>query len=125
VLELSSMTIANELPVIDHNHNARMDATSPGLTTELFTMLAEELTDMQPIINECFANQNTSELGHHLHKLQGGCVYCGLPRLKIAAADLEKASKQGGHLDPTLLATFNQEVDAVFTEFKAKGIIKS
>lgn len=118
------MTMNNTSPILDSQQQERFNIASPGLAEEMLSMFAQELIEMRTAINQSFENKNFAELGDLLHKLIGGCSYCGLPRLKIAATSLEKARKQQ-ELDIQLLQHVNQEIAAVLSALQEKGIISS
>lgn len=90
------------------------------LIKELFSLLAQELPQAHLIINETIGNKEFDAARAQLHKLQGSCVYCGLVRLKEAAVTLDNAIKNNSY-SPTLLAVFNEEIQAVMEELKRRG----
>ena len=90
------------------------------LLKELFTLLVQELPQAHLLINKTINNKKFDEARAQLHKLQGSCVYCGLTRLKEATVALDNAIKADSYT-PTLLAVFNEEIQAVMDELKRRG----
>jgi len=60
---------------------------------ELLEMFVTDLPTVSEQLREAFSNQNLSDLEDIVHKLHGGSCYCGVPKLKSAAAELEKYLK--------------------------------
>lgn len=75
--------LADELA--NHNHN---------LAKEMLKMLIESLPAHQKELNDAYQSNNLEELRLVTHKLHGATCYCGTPRLKLAAKNLEHHLKQ-------------------------------
>lgn len=112
-----------ELPIIDWGQETQLAHNASGLTNELLIMFAAQLPETQSGINQAFAQKNYEELNDRLHKLQGGCVYCGLLRLKAAISELTQAFRATQTVSQQHIDQINHELDAVMAELRNKKII--
>jgi two-component system sensor histidine kinase BarA len=58
------------------------------LARDLFVMLLESLQDIADAVTAAASDEDMSRLQDVVHKLYGGCCYCGVPALRQASADL-------------------------------------
>jgi len=106
------------LPIIDEqllNHGPS------ELVTEITSMLAQQLPELQTLINQAIAASDWQEAREQLHKLQGSCAYCGLVRLSPIVNELYLTIKDTQRVETALLTSFNQEVNAVIDALRQKG----
>lgn len=85
----------NDTPVIDLELGLSLANNSPDLAENLLKMLVNDLPATQKNLMALYEQQDHENLRKEVHKLHGGCCYCGVPRLKAAAAALETALKNG------------------------------
>src|ERR1700690_444322 len=107
-------TPEQSLPVIDWNLNAAVNP--PDFLPELLTMFGKQIPDLQKKINSAYAKKEHQELVDLLHKLQGGCAYCNLVRLKATAAKFSTMLRNGEPAPKKFLDDVNIEIDAVMKE---------
>jgi two-component system sensor histidine kinase BarA len=103
-----------ELPVIDWELGIKLAGNKPELAADLLAMLVNELPSALAEINTAYANKDYATLQKLTHKLHGGVVYCGLPRLKTLLMQIEVDLKKNitNHL-PSLIEQLNTEVKLV------------
>ncbi len=80
----------DELPVIDLELGAKLlganQDTAKEMIAQLAAMLPEDLTKIQ----NAFVKRDYETLKNLAHYVKGGASYCGTPRLKYAAAQMEE-----------------------------------
>ncbi|WP_083608016.1 response regulator [Teredinibacter haidensis] len=104
----------------------------PDLARDMLNMLLDSLPSARADINTYLSEGNHKELQEVIHKLHGGCCYCGVPRLKKYSSDLdvklqtalqndeqpplleEKISQLIGVIDQMLKWHKSVDVDALF-----------
>lgn len=72
-------------------------------------LIGEEL----PLIQKAYSTKDWATVEYLVHKMKGGVVYCGTPRLKLACQYLERYHK-AGHVD--LLERLYQQFSEVIKE---------
>jgi len=58
------------------------------LARDMFVMLVESLQDTAAAVTEAARDEDMTRLQNIVHKLYGGCCYCGVPALRQASGDL-------------------------------------
>jgi len=89
-----------------------------SLAKEMLTSLVEGLADDQQYISQALAAENTSEMKHLIHKLNGTCCYTGVPNLHNICQQLETQLKNNvslSHLEPEFLELF-EHIEQVLME---------
>ena len=86
---------SNDPQVINPNLGLKLANNKPELAESLLKMLVDELPEMKTNILEAYAKKDHESLSKAVHKLHGGCCYCGVPRMKSAASMLESILKTG------------------------------
>jgi len=94
--------------VIDWELAIKLAGNSREFAEKMLALLVKDLPNELLEIKKEYANNNSEELKHRIHKLHGALCYCGAPRLKAATAALENA----------LDNKFNSEVPALLTQFE-------
>jgi len=74
---------------INWNDCIKQSNNKPDLAQQLLDMLALELPEFKQAIKESFAQNKTSILINHIHKLHGACCYCGANHLKSMLNHIE------------------------------------
>lgn len=92
-----------------------------SLAQELTRLFATELVEFSKLINEAVAKRDNQQLQTHLHKLLGGCNYCGVPRMRDYVREFEKLVRQNPTSNfqdesSTLLAEIALVLEAIKTE---------
>ena len=89
------MTTSNEKvdTAIDWALSLRMANGKQELASDLLTMLIANIPIARAQIAKAYAERNQPAMLDHVHKFHGATCYCGVPRLKAAAATLETALK--------------------------------
>jgi two-component system sensor histidine kinase BarA len=87
------------------------------LAKELLEKLMASLPQEKVRINESYLQKNWEALRNHVHKLHGACCYCGVPKLKEVAQQLEAAAANRT-LDaiPARLEALNLAIDMLLKE---------
>jgi len=95
------------LPCYDHDEAIKLAGGNAELAKELFQMLIAELPQYQEKIQTAQENNNIKDLKHFIHKVNGATSYCGVPKLRKAAVELESL------IDNNTLDTVPQKVKEV------------
>lgn len=77
------------LPCYDHDEAVKLAGNNDELAQELFQMLIAELPQYKEKIQLALEENNIKELKHFIHKVNGATSYCGVPKLRQAAMELE------------------------------------
>jgi len=108
-----------ELPQksIDWELGKKLAGGRAELAKEFLEKLIQSLPKSKIELNEDYQNEAWEALRNHIHKLHGACCYCGVPKLKRHAEQLENivASRTLDLIKPHLDA-LNSEIDAVLAE---------
>jgi Signal transduction histidine kinase len=106
----------------------------PDLARDMLNMLLDSLPVTRTNIETYLSEGNHKELQEAIHKLHGGCCYCGVPRLKKYSAELDAKMQSALEKDEVtplleekvahLLSVINQqlewqasvEVEALFSD---------
>lgn len=106
----------DDTPIIDSELGLRLANNQAELAENLLKMLVEDLLATKTSLLTLYSKKDHENLCKEVHKLHGGCCYCGVPRLKIAAASLESSLKTGNTeaevIDP-LVKALAFEIDQV------------
>ncbi|GAM65715.1 barA sensory histidine kinase [Vibrio ishigakensis] len=94
--------------IIDWDAALTQSANKEDLAKEMLQMLVDYIPEVNQVIEKAIDEQSVSkdELIHHVHKMHGSSSYCGVPKLKIACAQVEKMLRSGGtveDIEPELL----------------------
>jgi len=84
-----------ELPLIDPQDALRRAGGRPELAHELFRMLCDSLEDSAMRLRQALDAGDRAGLHETAHRLHGACLYCGVPRLREAALQLERMTGTG------------------------------
>lgn len=106
---------------IDTALGLQLAGNKPDLAKSLLEMFVEELPEVKDSILAVYSHGDTEELYTKVHKLHGGCAYCGVPRLKTAASSLEAALKEGAQepaVIEALLKSLVSEIDQVLVHYE-------
>lgn len=108
------MTKENSDKIIDWDIGKQIMGGSMNKAKEMLEILVESLPGYSHEISEAFYKQDCVKLTIATHKLHGAACYCGTPRLKTAAMNLEAIAKKCK--TAKCEAAYNQlisEIDAV------------
>lgn len=89
------MTNSTELKIIDWTLGEKLVAGNRKMAEEMLQMLKSYLPEHLTEITEAYQANDYPSLAERTHKLHGATCYCGTPRLKEAAKQLEKAIRDG------------------------------
>lgn len=76
--------------IYNRDESVELAGGNENLADELLPMLVNELPAQYEKIQHAYAEQDMTTLKNYVHKLHGGCKYCGVPALRHAAAKLEQ-----------------------------------
>ena len=77
------------LAIYDNDEAIKLAGGNTQLADELFSMLVKELPDHAKRIKQTKEKDDSEKLKQHVHKLHGATSYCGVPKLRKAAKQLE------------------------------------
>ena len=108
---------AEQLPLYDPEEAIRLAGGNAALAQEMLELFRDELRRHRPLFAD--TGGDPGDLRRAAHEIQGGAAYCGMPRLRRRAAELEEAAQ---HHDPAgqergrrrLLATIDALLDASY-----------
>ena len=104
---------------LDWQECLRLSNNKEDLAKELLEMLKKDLPSFQAGINQALKTNNIQQLQNHTHKLHGACCYCGVPRLKQLAEQLESQIKTHKNDQlASLVKKVDQEIQNVLTALK-------
>lgn len=66
---------------VDIEKSILLAKNNPALARDMLEMLIESLREDLPLILTAFKEKRREELYELIHKLHGGCCYCGVPKL--------------------------------------------
>lgn len=81
----------SELPILDNASALAAAMGDSGLVDELRAMLRDDLQQRVPQVAQELARHDVAEAAETVHRLVGGCGYCGAKALQQASLDLENA----------------------------------
>ncbi|WP_110664995.1 ATP-binding protein [Salinicola halophilus] len=84
------------LPVIDRALALHLAGGRQALADDLMTRLLEELPAHRHSLERAWQARNTAALSEAIHKLNGGCRYCGVPALSEAGEAFERRLTREG-----------------------------
>lgn len=82
------------------------------LARELLSMFTKELPTFRDQINQAYQQEDQEKMTDLLHKLNGACCYCGVPKLKKIVDEFEFTLKQksGMNISP-YIDELNKEIE--------------
>ncbi len=89
---------------VDWEEGRRLAAGKKDLAEEMITMLVTGLPAEIEALHQALARGDREQLLDRVHYLHGACRYCGVPRLRSLASDLDQRLREGGDDDATLNA---------------------
>jgi two-component system sensor histidine kinase BarA len=105
------------LLTIDWKLGIKLAGNKREVAEEMLMLLAKNLPTDLIAFTKSFEQRNYSELLRQVHKLHGALCYCGTPKLKHTAAQLESSLKQNQfHTISTLLDQLQEEAQRVLKE---------
>lgn len=81
----------SDLPMLDDTSAQAAAMGDSDLVNELRTMLRDDLQQRIPQVAQELARNEVAEAAETVHRLVGGCGYCGAKALQQASLDLENA----------------------------------
>lgn len=114
--------MSEQLPIIDWDQHAQASTGSMDMSKELLMLFIQQLPELEARFQQAFAKQDKEELHAVLHRLQGACAYCGLPRLRTVITSVSQAHKESGQLTPAQYDQITQEIAIVREELNKHGI---
>ena len=112
---MAALDAKNEQKVepVDIKLSLELAKNKPDLAKDMLTMLINTLPSERKNMEKEFQTQNWGALQEVVHKLHGGCCYCGVPALKNATSTLDKSLKDN------LLTEVEQEYNSVIKNIDA------
>lgn len=100
--------------VVEIQKSLELSNGNPDLAKEMLSLLIQLVTDERKTLIHSCQHYAWSDLGERVHKIHGGCCYCGVPDLQQWASSLDLAIDKG-HVDVALhlFEPFIQAIDAL------------
>lgn len=93
---------------VNWNLSLEMADNNEALAKELLELFAKDLPEFSDKIEKSFTAGDHDTLKDILHKLLGGCCYCGVPHVKKVARQLHDAMNSDYIKTPEALSTKNK-----------------
>ncbi|MAZ90288.1 MAG: hybrid sensor histidine kinase/response regulator [Cellvibrionaceae bacterium] len=97
---LLSMPLGKGIPqnaIMDLQDALRLSNGKRDLARDMLMKLTADLGQEAEEISQLFQQQQWSELQEKVHRLYGGCCYCGVPELRLASGELDSQLIKGDH----------------------------
>jgi len=104
-------------PLTDPDDALRRAGNRPEVAAELFTLLRNTLDETAGHMHEAARSGDVEALRETAHRLHGACLYCGVPRLRAAVAEIERLCEAGDRGVPS--AELEQPVARLLDTIKA------
>lgn len=101
---------------LDWAESLRLAGDNPTLAEELLDMLMNNLSAEIQALQVAAAAAELGEVRERAHALHGATVYCGVPRLRLAARDVEEAAQSG---QPELVRAELEQLETAATRLTA------
>lgn len=91
-------------PLVDPDEALQRAGGRPEVAGELFDILRATLPETATAIRDAHRASDLTRLRNVAHRLHGAALYCGVPRLRIEAAEVEKLcmAREHDRLAPTV-----------------------
>lgn len=76
--------------LVDISDGLNLANQDPGLARDLLRMLLKGLHDDEQELSRLYREKDHKGLFERVHRLHGGCCYCGVPRLRAATEQLQE-----------------------------------
>ncbi|WP_227718237.1 response regulator [Microbulbifer sp. Q7] len=76
--------------LVDIGESLNLANQDPGLARDLLRMLLKGLHDDEQELARVYRDGDFKALFERIHRLHGGCCYCGVPRLRAASEHLQE-----------------------------------
>jgi two-component system aerobic respiration control sensor histidine kinase ArcB len=110
----------SKLPVIDLELGAKILGTNLESAKAMIKSLVEMLPGDLQDLKTAFREKDNQKLKNKAHYIKGGASYCGTPRLKLAATELDNSIKEGA--DPVVIKKsyqdLCQEIELLIKEYE-------
>lgn len=109
----------DELPVIDLKLGAEILNADVEAARRMIDALVKLLPEDLRKLKTAFCKRDNAQLKDLAHYIKGGASYCGTPRLKSAAAELEKIMSAQNPSEKIQLAYENlcHEIELILAEY--------
>ena len=109
----------NELPIIDLKLGAEIFNGDVEAAKRMIDALVKLLPEDLQKLKTAFCKRDNTQLKDLAHYIKGGASYCGTPRLKSAASELENIIDAKNSSDKIQLAYENlcQEIELILAEY--------
>ncbi len=93
---------------IDLELGAKVMGSSKEMVIEMLSLLVRGIPEQKNNLKKALEKKDWSQFIAVVHKLHGGCSYCGVPRLQLVSHDVEDKMKSG--------QTDRKQVEAFYKE---------
>ncbi|WP_295797990.1 response regulator [uncultured Microbulbifer sp.] len=83
-------TTFREPRLVDISESLKLSNQDPNLARDLLRMLLKGLHDDEQALTQLMEAQDHKGMFELVHRLHGGCCYCGVPRLRAATEQLQE-----------------------------------
>ena len=113
----------NELPIIDLKLGAEILNSDIEAARKMINALVKQLPEDLQKLKTAFCERDNAQLKDLAHYINGGASYCGTPRLKSAAAELEKIMGVNNSSEKIQLAYENlcHEIELILAEYSHRA----
>ncbi len=114
--------MSEQLPIIDWEQHAQASNLSEDMSRELLILFIQQLPELKIKLQQAFAHKDAEALHGTLHRLQGACAYCGLPRLRSVIVSINHELKLSGEFTTKQYEILMHEITIVKEELTKHGI---
>jgi len=97
---LLSMPVGSGIPqnaIMDLQDALRLSNGKRDLARDMLMKLTANLGQETEEISQLFQRQQWNDLQEKVHRLYGGCCYCGVPELRLASGEFDSQLIKGDH----------------------------
>ncbi len=112
-----------EPPIIDLDDGAKIIHKNHSEAISMLDLLAKSLPKEQSELADAFLRQDWISLQHTVHHLYGSTCFCGVPRLRNAAKNLEIAFSKDNH--EKIANLYEELMQEILNFLKAYDVLKN
>ena len=114
----SETSLFLEPRLVDISESLKLSNQDPNLARDLLRMLLKGLQDDEQTLTQLMAERDHKGMFELVHRLHGGCCYCGVPRLRAATEQLQEQLRPqrddaSGEINPELFQRLLKEVGSL------------
>jgi two-component system sensor histidine kinase BarA len=120
LVPLKKSLLNNSVKAIDLAESQEKFGYDEKAALEMLALFMKSLPESFANMQVAYQQSDWEKLRFHVHKLHGGAIYCGVPRLQSSAKELELAIEPKGTPDDLnkLYRQLLKEIERLKTEYE-------